>query len=135
MNFFKLFFCVSAILVSACNDQIEATPEQVEDRELQIIQESRLPRFESRVDSIKINWYTVSNAENYQLVWSKNRGAEQTFITSETNYTIQTSGFEVFDVWVSALDQQGGVLQTTETVEVRSIDPSLSTVRFSDNAP
>jgi hypothetical protein len=135
MNFFKLFFCVSAILVSACNDQIEATPEQVEDRELQIIQESRLPRFESRVDSIKINWYTVSNAENYQLVWSKNRGAEQSFITSETNYTIQTSGFEVFDVWVSALDQQGGVLQTTETVEVRSIDPSVSTVRFSDNAP
>jgi hypothetical protein len=135
MNFFKLLFCVSAILVSACNDQIEATPEQVEDRELQIIQESRLPRFESRVDSIKINWYTVSNAENYQLVWSKNRGAEQSFVTSETNHTIQTSGFEVFDVWVSALDQQGGVLQTTETVEVRSIDPSLSTVRFSDNAP
>ena len=96
---------------------------------------ARQPRFDAGENQIIVNWYAVERAVNYEIFWANERSIEASYLTSSTQYTIPTAGFQSFSVWIVAFDDEGNVLQTTEAIQVSSLNPILLENNFSDAAP
>jgi uncharacterized protein YcfL len=92
-----------------------------------------LPVYQAMENAIRITWYSVPGAVDYELFWADEVN-ESSITTELTTYQLTTDGFQTYQVWVAALDASGNVISVTSKVTVSSLDVEESVI-FSDVAP